>query len=146
MHHLRSLLPLTLAGAATAAVLHMPAKRQIPIPQSTLMNFTNIADPFVFNVVDLAGDGEVIYVANITVDGQSYEVQLDTGSADLWLNTQNITLSPAANDTNISVTVQYGDMTAASGDVFVAPAQFGNYSIPSQAFSKCATSSSTATH
>lgn len=132
---LACLLPLAAAGAAHAAALHdAPLRRQLPVPTSTLMNFTNVADPFVFDVVDLSGDAEVIYVANITVDGQSYEVQLDTGSADLWLDTQGITLSPAAHDTNVFVTVQYGDMTVASGDVFLAPTQFGNFSIPSQAF------------
>lgn len=83
------------------------------------------------------------------------QVQLDTGSSDLWINTQNITLSPQANDTNITVTIPYAyvlhcrlhehnskescrDTTDASGDVFLAPVQFGNFSIPSQAFSESA--------
>ncbi|EKM50641.1 uncharacterized protein PHACADRAFT_152796 [Phanerochaete carnosa HHB-10118-sp] len=130
------LLPLVLAGVTTAASLHdAPLRRQPSVtPTGTTINFTNVANPFNFNVVDLAGDNQVIYVANITIDGRSYEVQLDTGSSDLWLNTQNITLSSAANDTNISTSVAYGDRTVASGDIFLAPAQLGNFSIPAQAF------------
>lgn len=134
---LARLLPLVLAGAATAASLHdAPLRRQSSVPTGTIINFTNVANPFNFNVVDLAGDNQVIYVANITIDGRSYEVQLDTGSSDLWLNTQNITLSPAAHDTNISASVAYGDGTVASGDIFLASAQLGNFSLPAQAFSE----------
>ncbi|KAI0701485.1 aspartic peptidase domain-containing protein [Cytidiella melzeri] len=79
------------------------------------------------------GDGQIIYVANVTVDGQSFEVQLDTGSADFWLNSQNVTFTDA-NNTHILASIGYLDTTYATGDVYIAAAQFGNYSIPQQAF------------
>ena len=118
--------PLAFIGAATAASLFTPSRRTdatSPLPSSVVVNFTNVVDPYSFDIVDLFGDDQVIYTANITVDGQSYEVsthyshkndpnvaqvQLDTGSSDFWLNTQNYTLSPQANDTNISVSIVYG--------------------------------------
>ena len=130
------LLLIALVGAVATVWLYKALFcGKLPVPTTTTINFTNVADPFVFSVVDLTGDNQVIYVANITVDGQRYEVQLDTGSSDLWLNTQNIMLSPTVNDTNITASISYGDDSSATGDIFLAAAQFGNFSI-TQAFSK----------
>lgn len=37
--------------------------------------FKNVADPYVFDRVDFNGDGQTIYVANVIVAGQSFEVR-----------------------------------------------------------------------
>ncbi|KAI0766085.1 aspartic peptidase domain-containing protein [Irpex lacteus] len=104
--------------------LTLPFKRQTAAPTT---------DPFNFSVSNFVGDQMVIYTANVTIDGQSFEVQLDTGSSDLWVNTQNITFANV-NNTNLKTTIRYEDTTAASGDVYLAAVQFGNYTIPQQAF------------
>lgn len=66
---------LIFAGHTTAASLYSPIRREeSSMATSTTFNFTNAADPYHFNVVDFWGPGSVIYVANITVDGVSYEV------------------------------------------------------------------------
>lgn len=71
-------IPLIFVSAATAASLYSPIRRdESPTAASLSFNFTNVADPYNFNVVDLTGDGQVIYVANITVDGLSYEVRVN---------------------------------------------------------------------
>lgn len=91
---LARVLPFAVAGSAAAASLHKSSfarraghidipvpgrmanavRRQEQVATSTAMNFTNVADPFNFNTVNLYGDNQVIYTANVTVDGQSYEV------------------------------------------------------------------------
>ncbi|KAJ3557413.1 hypothetical protein NM688_g1478 [Phlebia brevispora] len=102
---------------------------------STSIVFASATDPYNFTVVDFTGDNEIVYVANITVDGQIYEVQLDTGSSDFWLNTQGTSLSSNVTDTNVTATITYGDTTAASGDIVLAPVQFGlNFSVPQLSF------------
>lgn len=70
-------IPLILTEAVSAAPLHLPSRREnFDPPASTRLEFVNAANPFNFDVVDLDGDGAIIYVANITVDGISYEVSL----------------------------------------------------------------------
>ena len=78
------------------------------------------------------------------------QVQLDTGSSDLFLDTQNASFTNA-NDTGLTATLVYGyvcpqlkphgaliiccrDSTVAEGPILLAPVQFGNFSVPSQAF------------
>ena len=41
--------------------------------RSTSVVLANAGDPYNFDVVDFSGDSQIIYVANITIDGQSYE-------------------------------------------------------------------------
>ncbi len=94
--------------------LTLPFKRQTAAPTT---------DPFNFSVSNFVGDQMVIYTANVTIDGQSFEVciqlaallllahryfqvQLDTGSSDLWVNTQNITFANV-NNTNLKTTIRY---------------------------------------
>lgn len=93
---LNGLVSLAFVGSVTAAAVakfpfssshrHVPHPRPqdvdvpstsvsaAPLPTSVVVNFTNAADPFDFNVVNLMGDDQVVYTANITVDGKSYEV------------------------------------------------------------------------
>lgn len=73
-----NVIPLIFVSAATAASLYSPIRRDESSTATSLsFNFTNAADPYNFNVIDLTGDGQIIYVANITVDGMSYEVRVD---------------------------------------------------------------------
>lgn len=67
---------LALVGSASAASLHRaPLRRQdSPNPTSASIPFVNTADPYNFNVVNLNGDDNIIYTANVTIDGQSFQV------------------------------------------------------------------------
>jgi hypothetical protein len=112
--------------AITAVVAaHFGRVLSLSVPFRRQMTNTSTEDPFNFKVVDFDGDGDIIYVANITLGGQLFEVQkffvlisvfifmdhpqvqLDTGSSDLWVNTQNVTLD-YINDTNIHTEIEYG--------------------------------------
>lgn len=52
--------------------------------------------PFNANTLAATGDdhsdsisstSDVLYIANVTIDGTSYPLQMDTGSSDLWVQT-----------------------------------------------------------
>lgn len=67
--------PLTFIGSTLAASLPMLPQRRDDLspPGSASISFKNVADPYNFQVLNYDDQG-IIYVANITVDGQSYEV------------------------------------------------------------------------
>ena len=48
-----------------------------------------------------------IYVATVNVGGKDFEVQLDTGSSDLWFDTTGVDLSSFTN-TSIFTSIPYG--------------------------------------
>ncbi|KAH7887744.1 aspartic peptidase domain-containing protein [Phlebopus sp. FC_14] len=75
---------------------------------------------------------DLIYIANVTVGGVDYPVQLDTGSSDLWvLSTSG---SPSnAQATSISQNLTYG-IGWAYGQVAFASAEFAGISVSQQAF------------
>ena len=58
--------------------LRLPFRRDFnaEVVRSTSVAFKRAdADPYSFNVVDFTGDNQIIYVANVTLDGQPYEVR-----------------------------------------------------------------------
>lgn len=74
---------------------------------------------------------DIVYATNITIGGQEVLIQLDTGSADLWV------MPPEPINTNqvteIETNLTYG-IGRASGHVAFAPVTFGPYSVDNQAF------------
>ncbi|KAH7914358.1 aspartic peptidase domain-containing protein [Hygrophoropsis aurantiaca] len=75
---------------------------------------------------------DLIYIANVTVGGVEYPVQLDTGSSDLWILGSKTPL-PGANDTSQSYNLTYG-IGWAYGHVAYASAEFAGIPISKQAF------------
>ena len=65
-----------LALLQLSVAVRLPFRREDVLHSSSSTNavFADASNPFNFNVVDFSGDGQIIYVANITLDGQSYEV------------------------------------------------------------------------
>ncbi|KZP25231.1 acid protease, partial [Athelia psychrophila] len=78
----------------------------------------------------LSDGNDVTYVTNITLGGQSYSVQVDTGSSDLWVVDTNV---PNAQNTNKSAKVTYA-IGEAAGPILLADMEFAGYNIPEQAF------------
>ncbi|KAG8996942.1 hypothetical protein FRB94_007962 [Tulasnella sp. JGI-2019a] len=75
------------------------------------------------------------YMVNVTLGGQAYPVQIDTGrfdlpsSADLWIYGD----VPNAKDTGVLSNVTYAVGTV-TGSVLQAPMSFGGYDVPAQDF------------
>ncbi|KAI0786810.1 aspartic peptidase domain-containing protein [Abortiporus biennis] len=109
----------------------MPVRRAQP--HSTVFSFNNSMDPFNFGTVNADGEHSIIYVGTIYVDDQPFEVQLDTGSSDLWIDSQNVTFKSAEN-THIFGSIEYVDRSIAEGDIYVATVKFGDFTIEKQAF------------
>jgi len=75
---------------------------------------------------------DLLYIANISVGGHSYPVQLDTGSADLWIKGPTFPL-PNTTQTSTTVNMTYG-IGWAYGNISNAAVDFAGLSIPSQAY------------
>ncbi|TFY62022.1 hypothetical protein EVG20_g6851 [Dentipellis fragilis] len=73
----------------------------------------------------------LLYMANVTLGGVDFQVQMDTGSSDLWV----VSEKPISNinTTDIPVNITYG-LGYTAGNVSYAPMEFASYSVPSQAF------------
>lgn len=76
MHTHLITLPLVASALKASAASLFGRAAEDSAASSARVYFTNTADPFDFNVVDFEGDGQIIYVANITVAGQQFEVCL----------------------------------------------------------------------
>ncbi|KDQ56687.1 hypothetical protein JAAARDRAFT_36180 [Jaapia argillacea MUCL 33604] len=110
-----------LSLVAASSAYRLPFRRDSP--HSTSFGFTNVN----------AADFKDIYVGTIYANGEAFEVQLDTGSSDLWLDTDGVNLSGFTN-TGVPGSITYGDMTVAQGPILVGPVSFGNFTVAKQAF------------
>ncbi|TDL20329.1 acid protease [Rickenella mellea] len=96
------------------------------------------SDPFNFmNVNNQSGFD--IYIATVSVEGHDFEesrkhnifgrdVQLDTGSSDLWLDTTGVQLT-TFQDTGINQLVPYGDGSIAQGPIEIGNVTVGPYTV-----------------
>ncbi|KAI9513331.1 acid protease [Russula earlei] len=74
---------------------------------------------------DLSTINDMIYIANITLGGVDYHLQLDSGSSDLWVKS-NVSPLPNSNPT-------YG-IGWAFGHISYSTVQFSGITVPNQAF------------
>ncbi|KIJ70568.1 hypothetical protein HYDPIDRAFT_23662 [Hydnomerulius pinastri MD-312] len=84
------------------------------------------------STLSLSDVQDLIYIANVTVGGVAFPVQLDTGSSDLWVMPTTAPL-PSAKATTTSLNLTYG-IGWAAGQVNYATAEFAGISVPNQAF------------
>ncbi|TFK43535.1 aspartic peptidase domain-containing protein [Crucibulum laeve] len=82
--------------------------------------------------VDLSTMHDLIYMANITIGGTDYPVQLDTGSSDLWIQGDTHPI-PNTTETALTFNLTYA-IGWAFGHVAYAPVEFVGMTVPKQAF------------
>lgn len=73
---------------------------------------------------------DVLYIANVTIEGTSYPLQMDTGSSDLWVDMGS---NQPARVTTTSYNLTYGTGYA-YGPIARGPVSFADYEIPDQAY------------
>ncbi|EKM59341.1 uncharacterized protein PHACADRAFT_249769 [Phanerochaete carnosa HHB-10118-sp] len=134
-------LALTLSGTlANALVFPVKQARHAATTLQRRSGSTSYARPKVLaaassetpDEIDMSTYHDIIYLANITIGGNDYQVQLDTGSSDLWVKGPTSPL-PGAQQTDITYNLTYG-IGWAYGEVNYSPVQFAGISIPSQAY------------
>ncbi|KAG8218473.1 aspartic peptidase domain-containing protein [Butyriboletus roseoflavus] len=75
---------------------------------------------------------DLVYIANVTIGGISFPVQLDTGSSDLWVMSTSGSL-PNARASPTSLNLTYG-IGWAQGPISTASVDFAGITVPQQAY------------
>ncbi|KAJ6584097.1 aspartic peptidase domain-containing protein [Mycena vulgaris] len=119
-----SLLTFVLLGDFACALRLNIEGRRIPADRRGLSRRGSLAGSS-----PLDNSADLQYIANITVGGASFEVLIDTGSADLWVAGS----VAAGSATGKAATISYAS-GGATGPVKTAPVEFGGYTVPKQAF------------
>ncbi|KAF9220897.1 acid protease [Gyrodon lividus] len=80
-------------------------------------------------IVQLGDSQNIQYLTNVTLNGASFSIMIDTGSSDLWVSSP----VPGAVPKNYQASVSYASGQA-QGDVMSATMDFAGFSIESQFF------------
>ncbi|KAK7065094.1 peptidase A1 domain-containing protein [Favolaschia claudopus] len=114
-----------------------PAERSLTSSATSARTQRALADGNV--VFTMSTDGtedneyDFRYSTNITINGRTFKVAIDTGSADLWISRPD---DLTFNDTGILVTNSYGvgAFTEVNGTIGFASVQLGKYTFDNQVF------------
>ncbi|KIJ48660.1 hypothetical protein M422DRAFT_28375 [Sphaerobolus stellatus SS14] len=90
------------------------------------------------NSVAVFDTNNTAYAVNITLGGEKFNVLIDTGSADLWVNKP----VPNAQYLGFEAGVTYADNSGVFGFVELAEMEFSGFTIKNQAFIQAPTNSS----
>lgn len=82
--------------------------------------------------LNLSSFHDLLYIANVTVGGTEYPLQLDTGSSDLWVKGESSPL-PHTNQTTYSLNITYG-IGSTSGHIAYTDVEFAGIKVKDQAF------------
>ncbi|KAI0774340.1 acid protease [Fomes fomentarius] len=82
--------------------------------------------------LNLSSFHDLLYIANVTVGGTEYPLQLDTGSSDLWVKGKSSPL-PHTNQTAYTLNITYG-IGSTSGHIAYADVEFAGITVKDQAF------------
>ncbi|KAH9915321.1 aspartic peptidase domain-containing protein [Fomitopsis serialis] len=113
-------------SASYACALWIPIRRQTTPVTAVIRNPQAVAN---VNFSDVANE---VYLATIHVNGRPYQVQVDSGSSDLWIDAKSNDL-PGVHHTGQSSTTVYGDGTSAGGEIVLGNVTFGEFTVVNQA-------------
>lgn len=108
-----------------------PLQRRIPANSVSDLQINVLAANSTENSFDLNTVHDLIYLANITVGGLVYPVQLDTGSSDLFIKGATYPM-PNTTETSMTANLTYA-IGWAYGHVAYASVEFLEITVPSQA-------------
>ncbi|KAL5521820.1 hypothetical protein ACEPAF_2568 [Sanghuangporus sanghuang] len=150
--------PARLVAASLASLALLGSRVHAISVQFTRVSSSSSSTPETFNISDAQKDqdgsdvfdytnsnnvsGSDIYVASLSVAGQEFVVQLDTGSSDLWIDTSGVDLS-GLTATGLETGLTYGDDTVAQGPVYVGEITFGDFTVDSAFISAPGTNATT---
>ncbi|KAL0579550.1 hypothetical protein V5O48_002479 [Marasmius crinis-equi] len=131
----RSALALTSALLISVQALKFPVeqvRRTAPVVSRSLPSTFRILADGGDNGLDLNTVNDLLYMANVTVGGQSYLVQLDTGSSDLWLKHDPFPL-PNSKQLPMQYNLTYG-IGWVNGTISTADVKFAEITVKDQAY------------
>lgn len=114
------------AGLGLAVTI--PVERRDAPHAMTVHIASTDADPYGFKNVH-----GTFYSGRIMVAGEPFDVLLDTGSTDLWLDTKGVNLS-GVKDTGVFGGVIYEDGRSVAGNITQVDISWGNFSVKDQVF------------
>jgi len=82
--------------------------------------------------LNITDNQDLIYIVNTVIGGQTFPLQLDSGSSDVWVDLHE-TKSIPGNASNLNQTVSYG-IGHVSGPIATASVNFAGFDIPQQAY------------
>ncbi|KAK7692158.1 hypothetical protein QCA50_003777 [Cerrena zonata] len=85
-------------------------------------------DPFDFKIHQ-----DILYTTTLQINGQLFQVNMDTGSSDLFLDTTGANLEGAINTGQLG-SLTYGDLSQARGNLTLIDVTWGNYTVKNQIF------------
>ncbi|PCH41241.1 acid protease [Wolfiporia cocos MD-104 SS10] len=85
------------------------------------------------DALDLTTVHDLLYIANVTIGGIEYPVQVDTGSSDLWVKGSSHPIPNVKQETSITYNMTYG-IGWAYGNVSYADVEFAGIEVANQAF------------
>ncbi|KAI0776052.1 acid protease [Trametes elegans] len=75
---------------------------------------------------------DLLYIANVTIGGTEYPLQLDTGSSDLWVKGASSPL-PNSDQTSLTLNITYG-IGSTFGHISYTSVEFAGINVSKQAF------------
>ncbi|KAK7681780.1 hypothetical protein QCA50_015127 [Cerrena zonata] len=127
--HLMSLLLLVGVILLGADALRVPLTKRVSTSDAVQVVTHDLdEDPYGFKNLN-----NVRYTGLIHVSGKPFNVVIDTGSSDLWVDTKGSKLDNIT-DTGIAGSIRYVDETGASGNIKLADVTWGDWTVFSQAF------------
>ncbi|KAI0729115.1 aspartic peptidase domain-containing protein [Fomitopsis betulina] len=105
----------------------MPIKRQVArFPTGVVRN------PRAESDIGFSDVQNMLYSATLRVNGRQFQVQVDSGSSDLWIDASALDL-PGVHHTGYNSTTEYGDGSSAGGEIVLANVTMGEFTVVNQA-------------
>ncbi|KZT73607.1 acid protease [Daedalea quercina L-15889] len=115
--------------AGSVSALRLPVQRRSPTTRSATVVVSN---PNGISSTGFTDVGNGLYTATIYLQGEPFQVQIDSGSSDLWINTMGYDLQGLTN-TGENSTTSYGDGSVAEGPIVLGNITLGEFTVAGQA-------------